>query len=92
LQLLVGALLYLISPRVIFSGESMQSPILRFYLIEHLLVMLMAITLITLGYIRMKRARDMAASRNIFWFYLFSLLLFLSGIPWPFMPYGGEWL
>jgi hypothetical protein len=92
LQLLIGIILYLISPKVIFSPGSMSSPILRFYLVEHVSIMLLAVVLITLGYIRMKKAGSMIQSaRQVFWYYLISLILILALIPWPNMSYGGQW-
>lgn len=92
LQLLIGILLYLISPKVVFSSASMSSPILRFYLVEHVSVMLLVIVLITLGYVRMKKSASVIHSaRRIFWYYLISLILTLALIPWPFMSFGGQW-
>jgi hypothetical protein len=93
LQLLVGIILFLISPRVIFSSESMRSPILRFFLVEHTSAMLLAIILITIGHIRMKRTADGAlAARTLLWFYIFSLVIILTMIPWPFTRYAGHFL
>jgi hypothetical protein len=92
IQLLAGFVLYIISPKVVFSASSMQSPILRFFLVEHVLIMLLAVTLITVGYIRLKkRIGSGVSSRLAFWYYLSALILLLAGIPWPFMKYGGAW-
>jgi hypothetical protein len=89
---LAGLVLYGISPKVVFNASSMESPILRFYLVEHVLLMLLGVTLITRGYLRMKKVLgSAAASRRIFWYYLTALILLLAGIPWPFMDYGGVW-
>lgn len=85
LQLIIGLILYFISPLVIFSGESMKNEILRFYLVEHLSLMLVAIILITVGYSRAKRAIDEGKKfKNILVFYLIGLILILISIPWPF--------
>jgi hypothetical protein len=93
LQLLVGIVLFLISPRVIFSSDSMQSPILRFFLVEHTSAMLLAIILITFGHIRMKKATDgVQSTRTLLWFYIFSLVIILTLIPWPFTRYAGHFL
>jgi hypothetical protein len=92
-QLLIGIMLFLISPRVIFSSDSMRSPILRFFLVEHTSAMLLAITLITIGYIRMKKASNQIDSaRTLLWFYIFSLVVILTLIPWPFTRYAGHFL
>jgi hypothetical protein len=93
LQLLVGIILYVVSPRVIFSADSMRSPILRFFLVEHTSAMLFAIILITLGHIRMKKAANAVQSaRTLLWFYLLSLVIILILIPWPFTRYAGHFL
>jgi hypothetical protein len=93
LQLLVGIVLFIMSPRVIFSSDSMRSPILRFFLVEHTSAMLLAILLITVGHIRMKKAADgLTSTRNLLWFYIFSLVIILAMIPWPFTRYAGHFL
>jgi hypothetical protein len=93
IQLLTGFVLYIISPKVVFSASSMQSPILRFFLVEHVLIMLLAVTLLTVGYIKLKkRISSGISSRLVFWYYLSALILILAGIPWPFLSYGGALL
>jgi fatty-acid desaturase len=85
LQLIIGLILYFISPLVIFAGESMKNAILRFYLVEHILLMLVSIILITVGFSRAKRAIDEGKKfKNILVFYLIGLVLILISIPWPF--------
>ncbi len=91
-QLTFGIVLYLISPKVVFSGESMSSPILRFFLVEHALGMLIATALIMVGFVRTKKAGPTPQSTHqVFWYYLVSLILILAMIPWPFRPFGGQW-
>jgi len=93
LQLLVGIVLFLISPRVIFSSDSMRSPILRFFLVEHTSAMLLAIILITIGHIQMKKASDeVRSARTLLWYYIFSLVIILFLIPWPFTAYAGHFI
>jgi hypothetical protein len=92
-QLLIGIILYLISPKVIFDMSSMKDPILRFHLVQHLLAMMVAITLITLGYAGLKKAGPShSSSRRICWYYGIALLLILLLIPWPFLSYGAGWI
>ena len=92
LQLILGLILYFISPLVVFSGESMKNPVLRFYLVEHISLMLLAIVLITMGYSRAKRAIDEGKKfRNILVFYLIGLILILISIPWPFRIENAGW-
>lgn len=92
LQLLLGLLLYFTSPKVVFSSEAMKSDVLRFFLVEHSLLMLIAVALITIGYSRSKRALEPGKKfKSILIFYVLGLLLMLIGIPWPFMDYGTSW-
>ena len=92
LQLLIGLVLFFISPRVIFNAASMRSPILRYFLVEHTSAMLLAIILITTGYIKMKKTAEEARSaRTLLWFYIFSLIIILTLIPWPFTKYAGHY-
>lgn len=83
IQLVIGIVLYLISPKV---------QAFRFFRMEHLAMMIIAIALITIGYSRAKRqTADAGKFKTTFWFYLIALLAILAGIPWPFMGYGSGW-
>ena len=92
IQFVLGMSLYALSPKLqhAFSnmGESMSDSAIRLVLIEHPLVMVIALILITLGYRRMKVKETKAeASKAILIFYGISLLLVLSRIPsysWDF--------
>jgi hypothetical protein len=87
LQLVIGLILYFISPKVNFSMIS--DKLYRFYTVEHLTGMLIAIVLITIGYSRSKRASDPTTKqRLIAIFYGLGLLLILAMIPWPFRNLG----
>jgi hypothetical protein len=92
IQLLVGLILYFISPKVVFSAEAMKNATSRFFLVEHTTTMLLAIIIISVGYIMAKKvAPAKKAFSRIFWAYLIGLILILAGIPWPFMGYGTGW-
>ncbi|MBN2348189.1 MAG: hypothetical protein JXJ22_05090 [Bacteroidales bacterium] len=92
IQLLIGAIVYFISPKVIFSTTSFTHPVSRFYLVEHVTAMIIAITLITIGYILSKKAVDDTKKfRQIVIFYSIGLILLLVFIPWPFQNYGAWW-
>jgi hypothetical protein len=93
LQLVFGLILYFISPKVIFDASSMGNDVLRFFLVEHILVMLIAIVLITIGYMIAKRRPEVnRKARSVLVYFIISLVLILSRIPWPFMQYGGGWV
>lgn len=90
LQFLTGLVLYFISPKVQFSSATMGSSVLRFFTMEHVLLMIIAIVLITMGYSRSKRAPK--PFNVAFNFYLIALVLILVGIPWPFREtLGAGW-
>ena len=89
-QLIVGLILLFISPKVNFSmlGEKLY----RFYSVEHTVGMLLAITLVTIGYSRSKRAMDATTKQRLIGiFYGLGLLLILASIPWPFRIIGAGW-
>lgn len=92
-QLLLGLFLYFISPYVKFEGGIMKDSLLRFYTVEHISMMLIAIVLITLGYSRAnKKADDRAKFQTQLVFFLIALLVILAAIPWPFRAgLNGNW-
>lgn len=93
-QLLLGLVLYFfLSPYVRFEAGVMKDTLLRFYTVEHITMMLIAIALITVGYSRAKRAADAAAKgKTTFWFYLIGLAVIFAAIPWPFRSgLDGNW-
>jgi hypothetical protein len=93
IQLLVGLVLYAISPltRSAFQdfGAAMGISSLRFFAIEHVVYMLLAVVFAHLGSALPKRAQDSQGKfmRAAIFFGL-ALLLILLGIPWsrPLLP------
>lgn len=93
IQLLIGIILYFISPKVIFSAESMSNQLTRFFLVEHSGMMILAVILITAGYSGSKKvAENSRKHRRILLFYALGLLIMLAGIPWPWMNLAAGWL
>jgi uncharacterized membrane protein (DUF485 family) len=93
-QLLLGLVLYFIYPhRVSFAAGWMKDASFRFYGMEHLAGMLIAIALITVGYVKSKKGTTPAAIyKPIKLFYIIGLILILASIPWPFRAnLGGGW-
>lgn len=62
----------------------MKNSAYRFFAIEHLTGMLIAIVLITIGRGKVKRAVDYTAHKKAFWFFLLALIVILASVPWPF--------
>lgn len=89
LQLLIGLVLYLVSPKVQFGTDTMGNSMLRFFTVEHLLGMIIAIALITIGYSRAKKADQPFGT--VFKYYLIALIVILISIPWPFRALGAGW-
>ena len=61
--------------------EVMKDAAGRFWAVEHILSMVIAIVLITIGHIKYKKGGKPSTTST---FYLIALLLILSAIPWPF--------
>jgi hypothetical protein len=92
LQLVLGLILFFISDKVSFSEQTMKTPITRFFTVEHSVMMLLAIVLITMGYSKSKKATDDTRKFRIAFLYFFiALLILLAGIPWPFRGFGSGW-
>lgn len=85
-QILIGAVLYFLSPLGIsnLSGESMQHPISRFYALEHPVGMVLAAVLITIGYSQSKNEKLSSSGRykRILLFYATGTAIVVYLIPW----------
>jgi len=92
IQLLLGLILYFISPKVSFASGWMKDAALRFYGMEHLIGMLIAIVIVTIGR-KMAEKQESPAQKNrkIAIWYTLGLVLIIASIPWPFRGLGGQW-
>jgi hypothetical protein len=98
--LLVGLYLWIAGPwglaniRNLGFGDVMKDKVYRFYAIEHLTGMLIAIVLITIGRgAAKKNIPDLAKFKRSFWFFLVALVIILATVPWPFrVGIGRPWL
>jgi hypothetical protein len=92
IQLVLGGILYFISPKVVFVDGWMKVPQARFYGLEHILMMVIAIVLVTIGHGKAKRGTDPAKKhKTIAIWYTIALIVILAAIPWPFRDLGGKW-
>lgn len=83
IQLVVGLLLYFVSPLGLDSLGQMKDAALRLTSLEHPLTNIIAIVLITIGWSKHKKAENSTAKfKSIAIFYGIGLLLILSRIPW----------
>jgi NADH:ubiquinone oxidoreductase subunit 2 (subunit N) len=83
IQLLVGLALYFVSPLGSAVFGQMKEASLRLTSLEHPLVNIIAIVLITVGWSKHKKADSSEAKfKSIAVFYALGLVLILSRIPW----------
>jgi uncharacterized membrane protein len=86
IQLLVGLILYFVSPvgfSLLTAGGAMSDASARLLALEHPLINIIAIVIISIGYIKAKKMTDSRARfRTIYMTYATGLVLLLSRIPW----------
>jgi hypothetical protein len=93
IQLLLGLTLYANSPIVRASfadfGLAMSTRAMRFYAVEHITMMILAVAAVTVGSVLARKTEDDGKKhkRAAIWFTL-GLVLILAGMPWagPWMP------
>ena len=87
MQLLIGIILYFVSPLVQSFSVAMKDSTLRLYALEHPLINIIAVVLITIGWSKHKKAAtNKAKFKSIGIMYAIGTILILSRIPW------GTWL
>ena len=89
IQLLVGIIIFFISPLIQWFNKNeevssiMKNADLRLYNLEHPLMMIVGIILITIGFSKHKKKESSAQKfKTILIFYGIALVLILSRIPW----------
>lgn len=82
LQFTAGIILYFISPMVSSIGEAMGNATARLYALEHPLMMLIAVALLTIARSKTKTTTDSSAHKTVAILYIVSLVAILSRIPW----------
>ena len=86
-QLLIGLILYAMDWGVKVRFDMMGDKFYRFYTVEHIVGMLIAIALITVGHAQGKKLNH----GKVFTYYLIALILIFLSIPWPFRNLGAAW-
>ena len=87
-QLLLGLTLYFVLSPITAAamhhfGAAMKDAQLRFFGVEHIFTMLLAIAVAHIGRIRSKRKTGSARHRSVLITQAFWLLITLAAIPWP---------
>ena len=94
IQLLLGLVLYLaVSPNMkeilAHFGDSMKDPVARFWGVEHISSMFLAVALAHVGRVLARKATSTASKRTrLLVCFGLSTLLMLVGMPWPGRPGG----
>ncbi len=89
IQIILGLFLFIYSPNAMGAikssgmGTVMKDSLLRFSSVEHPLIMIIAVILITIGFSKHKKKETGNAKfKTIAIFYAIALILILSRIPW----------
>lgn len=91
-QFTIGIILLFLSGKVSYSEGWMKNPMYRFFGMEHILLMVIAFVLITMGKKKSDNAVEVAKKHSsILVFYSIALLIILAAIPWPFRNLGTGW-
>lgn len=93
LQVLLGILLYIVSPITSGAlkdfGAAMGNSSIRYFAVEHWLLMIVAVIIAHIGRSRSKKATgDKAKFKQAAIFYIVAFVIILLAIPWPFMSAG----
>ena len=88
LQFLIGLIIYFNSPLIKTAladmAAAMKDETLRFWAVEHITLMTLAVIMITVGRIRTRKngLRSDEKFRRLLIFYSIGLVLIVAGIPW----------
>ena len=95
LMLLIGLALWYFGPRgykfieELGMSTVMKNSTYRFFAVEHITAMLIAIILMHIGKVQGKKAiSDKAKHKRTVIYYLLALIIILISIPWPFREIG----
>ena len=92
IQLVLGVWLYFISPIARYFLHNYKDAVhqreMRFFGMEHSLMMMTAIVIITIGSAKAKRRKtDIEKFKTMAVWFSIGLLIILTSIPWPFSPF-----
>jgi len=80
-QLLIGIVLYFLSPLVAFNSTTMKDPVTRYFTVEHWVMMVIAIAIITVGHSKSKKLTVPQDKHKIIaLFYTLALLIIIVAL------------
>lgn len=93
IQILIGTILSFVTGKISYAEGWMKNPQYRFFGLEHILLMVVGVTLITIGRKKAEKALDPAKKhKTILIWYVIVLVIIFAAIPWPFRTaLGGSW-
>ncbi|MVM36103.1 hypothetical protein GO755_39180 [Spirosoma sp. HMF4905] len=91
IQVVVGLYLYFISPITDYFSHNYKIAVkvgeMRFFGLEHVLLMIIALTIISIGSVKIKnKSKDTEKFKTMAIWFTIGLLAILTSIPWPFSP------
>lgn len=93
LQMIIGFILYFVSPVIDYFldhfSESMPNRELRFFGMEHVAMMFLAISFLSIGSsVAKRKTADHEKFRAMAIWFSIALVIILLSIPWPFSPFA----
>jgi hypothetical protein len=90
-QLLIGIVLYFLSPYVQFNSNTMKNDTTRYFTVEHWVMMLIAIVLITIGHSKSKKIiLPESKHKTIAIYYIIAFLVIIVAIMAGHLPLFGS--
>ena len=90
-QLLIGIVLYFLSPNVQFNSGTMKNDTTRYFTVEHWVMMLIAIVLITIGHAKSKRILlPEGKHKTIAIYYIIAFVIIIGAILAGHLPVIGN--
>ena len=90
IQLLLGLYLYFFGTNgmaLFKTGEAMSNSQFRFYAVEHIFTMIIAIVLFTIARSKIKKSSGSGSLRSPLILYVVGFVLLLSRVPWERWPF-----
>jgi uncharacterized membrane protein len=100
LNLLIGLYQYFFGPKgmalvkMYGMADVMKNSVQRFWVVEHIAGMLIAVVLITITSSISKKPSDNDAAKHkkLMWFYIAALVVIIASVPWPFRFNDVPWV